>query len=85
LGSNAVSLEPEYKVYCRSRKTKEEIFRMTLGPDESLADYEERFQLNYKRSKCTLDLESLKLVLFQGIMEDLMEILNMLSVDTFTN
>ena len=53
----------KYKDYCRSKETKDEIFRMTLGPDESLEDYEERFQLNYKISKCTLDLVSLKLVL----------------------
>ena len=45
-----------------SKETKEEIFRMTLEPDESLEDYEERFQLSYGRANCTLDLESLKLV-----------------------
>jgi len=33
---------------------------MTMGSDESLEDYEERFQLSYKRAKCTLDPESLK-------------------------
>ena len=51
---------------------------MTLGHDESLADYEERFQLKYKRARCTLDPESLKLVLIRGIREDLLETLNML-------
>ena len=53
----------KYKEYCRSKETKDEIFRMTLGHDESLEDYEERFQLNYKRVNCTLDCDSLKLVL----------------------
>jgi len=52
---------------------------MTLGPDEALEDYEERFQLNYRRANCTLDDESLKLVILQGIVEDIMETLNMLS------
>ena len=28
--------------YCRSKETKGEIFRMTMGNDESLEDYEER-------------------------------------------
>jgi len=28
---------------------------MTMGSDKSLEDYEERFQLNYKRARCTLD------------------------------
>ena len=52
---------------------------MTLGHDESLEDYEERFQLSYKRARCTLDLESLKLVLIRGIREDILETLNMFS------
>jgi len=28
---------------------------MTQGPDESLEDFEERFQLSYKRANYTLD------------------------------
>jgi len=32
----------KYRDYCRSKDTKDEIFRMTLGHDESLEDYEER-------------------------------------------
>ena len=45
---------------------------MTIGSDESLEDYEDRFQLSDKRARCTLDLESLKLVLLRGILEDLL-------------
>ena len=30
----------KYWNYCRSKDTKEEIFRMTMGSDESLEDYE---------------------------------------------
>ena len=52
---------------------------MTLGHDESLEDYEERFQLSCKRARCTLDPESLKLVLLRGIREDILETLNLLS------
>ena len=52
---------------------------MTLGLDESLEDYEERFQLNCKRANCTLDPDSLKLVLLRGISEEIIETLNMLS------
>lgn len=52
---------------------------MTLGLDESLEDYEEIFQLNYKRSNYTLDLGSPKLVLLQEIMEEVIETINMLS------
>ena len=52
---------------------------MTLGHDESLEDYEERFQLSYKRSRCTLDLESLKLVFLRGVREDILDSINLLS------
>ena len=52
---------------------------MTMGSDESLEDYEERFQLSYKRAKCTLDPESLKLVLLKGILEDLLDTLHLLA------
>ena len=52
---------------------------MNLGPDESLEDYEERLQLNYKRANCTLDPRSLKLLLILGIREEVIETLNMLS------
>jgi hypothetical protein len=69
----------KYRDYCRSKDTKEEIFRMTMGSDESLEDYEERFQLSYKRARCTLDPESLKLVLLRGIPEDLLDTLHLLA------
>jgi len=51
---------------------------MTLGHDESLEDYEERFHLSYKRVRCTLDPKSLKLVLLRGVREDLLDTLNFL-------
>lgn len=52
---------------------------MAMGSDESLEDYEERFQLSYKRARCTLDPESLKLVLLRGILEDLLDTLHLLA------
>jgi len=56
------------------------MFRMTQGPDESLEYFEERFQLSYTITQnCTLDEDSLKLVLLRGVREDLMETLNILS------
>ena len=50
-----------------------------MGSDESLEYYEERFQLSYKRAKCTLDPESLKLVLLRGILEYLLDTLHLLA------
>jgi len=72
-----------YQDYCRSKDTKEKIFRMALGHDESLEDYDEIFKLSYKRAMCTLDPESLKLGLLRGIKEDLLETLNLLSGGDF--
>ena len=69
------SFKKKYRNYYRSKETKYTVFRMTLGPNESLEDYEERFQLNYKRSNFTFDPGSLKMVLLRGIIETL----NMLS------
>jgi len=51
---------------------------MTMGSDESLEYYEERFQLSYKRARCTLDPKSLKLVLLRGVPEDLLDTLHLL-------
>ena len=65
----------KYRDYCRSKETKGEIFRMTMGSDESLEDYEERFQLSYKRARCTLDPE----FLLRGVPEDLLDTLHMLA------
>lgn len=79
LASDTTILHDNYRDYCRSKDTKEEIFIMTLGHDETLEDYEERFKLSYKRTRCTFDPESLKLVLRRGIREDLLETLNMFS------
>ena len=52
---------------------------MTLVHDESFEDYEEIFHISYERARCTLDPESLKLVLLKGMREYLLETLNLLS------
>ena len=57
---------------------------MTIGQDESLEGYEERFQLSYKRARCTLNPKSLKLVLLIGLREDLQDTLHMIvGVDVY--
>ena len=50
-----------------------------MGSNESLEDYKERFQLSYKQVRCTLDLESLKLVLLRGVPEYLLDTLHLLA------
>jgi len=51
---------------------------MTMRSDEYLEDCEERFQLSYKRARCTLDPEYLKVVLLRGVPEDLLDTLHLL-------
>lgn len=75
----------KYQDYCRSKDTKAEIFRMTIGSGDSLEDYEERFQLSYKMVRCTLDPESLKLDLLRGIWKDILDILHLLAKETSSN
>lgn len=53
----------KYKDYCKERDKMKYIFIMTQGQDESLEDFEEIFRLSYMRANCTLDPESMKLVL----------------------
>ena len=50
-----------------------------MGSDESLEDYEERFQLIYKRVRCTLDPKYLTLVLLRGVPEHLLDTLHLLA------
>jgi len=49
-----------YRDYYASKYTKEEVCIMTLVHDESLEDYEERFQLSYKGLDAPLILNCLR-------------------------
>jgi hypothetical protein len=80
LGSNENFVSERYIDYCIERDTRDDIFKMTQGPDESLEDFEEIFQLSYKRSQnFTLDKDSLNHVLLRGVREDMTETMNLLS------
>ena len=60
----------KYRDYCKARETRDEIFMMVQGENESQEYYEEIFQLIYKQSHgCTLDEESLKIALLRGVRE----------------
>jgi hypothetical protein len=68
-----------YRDYCKARDTRDNIFKMIQGVNEYLEDYEERFQLGYKRDHSfTLDENSLKLAFLRGVREELMDILKLL-------
>ena len=62
MGTNERDIYGNILGLLKSKDTKEEISKMTQAKYESLKDFEERFQLSYKRSyTCTLDDDSLKL------------------------
>ena len=69
----------KYRDYCKARDTRDEIFNIIHPENESLEDYEKRFQLSYKRAHSfTLDENSLKLAFLRGVREELMDILKLL-------
>ena len=69
-----------HKGYCKSKDTREEIFIMTQEKNELLEYFQERLKLGYKRyNSCTLDDDSLKLVLLQSMKEECMDTLNPLA------
>lgn len=70
-----------YKDYFKVRENRYEILRMNQRLDETLEDYVEHFQFNYKISTSwNMDGESLKLFLLEGVREELIESLNILIV-----
>lgn len=69
-----------YRDCCKSKDTRHEMFRKTRGENETLEDFEENFQLRYKRAHSyTLDDDSMKLVLLWGVREEYMDTLNLLA------
>ena len=69
-----------YRDYCKSKDTREDIFRMTQEKNETLEYFEERLQLSCKRShSCTVDDDSLKTILLQGLREEYLDTLNLLA------
>lgn len=58
----------KYQPYCRSKDSKDDIFRMNQQEDESLEEYLERFSYNLQKSKhrsMTLDL--IRTIFLRGI------------------
>jgi len=70
----------KYKNYYKARGTRNEIFGMIEEENDPFKDYEERFQLSYKRNHSfTLDETSFTFIFLIGIIEELMEILNLIT------
>jgi len=69
----------KYQPYCRSKDSKDDIFRMNQQEDESLEEYLEQFAYNLQNSKhrsMTLDL--IRTIFFRGIREEYLDDLNLM-------
>eukprot|EP00253_Pinus_taeda_P026627 PITA_26627 len=69
----------KYQPYCRSKDSKDDIFRMTQQEDETLEEYLERFIYNLQKSKHrTMPLELTRTIFLKGIREEYMDDLNLM-------
>eukprot|EP00253_Pinus_taeda_P005658 PITA_05658 len=76
----------KYQAYCRSRDSKEYVFRMTQQEDESLEEYLERFSYNLQKSKQhSLNQETIRTIFLKGVRDDYLDILNVMGKGDISN
>eukprot|EP00253_Pinus_taeda_P024888 PITA_24888 len=69
----------KYQPYCRSKDSKDDIFRMSQQEDETLEEYLERFVYNLQKSKHrTMSLDLIHTIFLKGIREEYMDDLNLM-------
>ena len=69
----------KYQPYCRTRDSKDDIFRMTQHEDENLEDYLERFVYNLQKSKqSTLNSDNIRTIFLKGVRDDYINVLNLM-------
>jgi hypothetical protein len=71
----------KYQPYCKSKDSKEYIFKMTQSEDESLEEYLEKFLYNMHKSKqSNLPLDVICTIFLKGILDENLEALNLMGV-----
>lgn len=71
----------KYQPYCRTRDSKDDIFRMTQHEDENLEDYLERFLYNLQKSKqIFLNSNTIRTIFLKGIRDDYINVENLMGV-----
>lgn len=71
----------KYQPYCRTRDSKDDIFRMTLHEDENLEDYLEIFLYNLQKTKQrSLNSYTIRTIFLKGIRDDYINVLNLMGV-----
>ena len=71
----------KYQPYCRTRDSKDDIFRMTQHEEENLEDCSERFLYNLHKSKqSSLNFDTVKTIFLKGVRDDYINVLNLMGV-----
>jgi len=69
----------KYQPYCRSKDSKDDIFRMSQQEDETLEEYLEWFVYNLQKSKHrTMPRDLVRTIFLKGIREEYMDDLNLM-------
>eukprot|EP00253_Pinus_taeda_P006588 PITA_06588 len=69
----------KYQSYCRSKDSKDDIFRMNQQEDDSLEEYLERFAYNLQKSKHrSIHLDLIRTIFLKGIREEYLDDLNLM-------
>ena len=69
----------KYQPYCRSKDSKDDIFRMNQQEDESLEEYLQRSVYNLQKSKHrTMSLDLIRTIFLKGIREEYLVDLNLM-------
>jgi hypothetical protein len=68
-----------YQPYCRSKDSKDDIFRMNQQEDENLEEYLERFVYNLQKSKHrTMATDLIRTIFLKGVLEEYLDDLNLM-------
>ena len=68
----------KYQDYCKSKDSKDNIFKMQQQEDESLEEYLERFLYNYQKSKKRLNDNTMRTISLKGIQDEYIDVLNVM-------
>jgi hypothetical protein len=69
----------KYQEYCRSKDSRNDIFKMQQQEDETIEDYVERFVYNLQKSrKNELNTNAIRNVFLKGVQEDYIDMLNLM-------
>ena len=70
----------KYQEYCRSKDSRNDIFKMQQQEEETLEDYVERFVYNLQKSRQNaLNPNAIRTVFLKGILEDYIDMLNLMA------